>query len=202
MIPWFYRLIRAITVGLLTLLFNVRYEGLEHIPKSGGYVVLSNHVHLTDPVALVAKIAGNPFIAKSEFFKNPLLGAAFRWLGAVCIERGTADKNALVTRRSLCGTAACSAFSPRARATGPACPAGRKRGRIFIAQAAQSDVLPCALIYEHPLRFRSRVTVRFGPVISYQRIAFDGDAMRSVRHVTSVVWSEVVNLLEVRENAS
>jgi 1-acyl-sn-glycerol-3-phosphate acyltransferase len=73
---------------------RLRITGGEHIPKSGGVLLLSNHISGYDTVLLpaaVQKIYPWQMIwapAKEELFSNPLLGAIFRSWGAFPVKRG------------------------------------------------------------------------------------------------------------------
>ncbi len=73
---------------------RLQVRGGEHIPDSGGVLLLSNHISAYDTVLLpaaVQKIHPWQMIwapAKEELFGNPLLGAIFRSWGAFPVKRG------------------------------------------------------------------------------------------------------------------
>ena len=68
--------------------------GSEHIPVSGGVLLLSNHISAYDTVLLPAAVQKKyPWQmiwapAKEELFRNALLGAIFRSWGAFPVKRG------------------------------------------------------------------------------------------------------------------
>lgn len=74
--------------------------GLEHLPRTGGVIVAGNHVSYWDPV-LIGCGLDRPvyFMAKSEFFDNPVTAALFRGLHAFPVRRGMADRHAI--RRAM-----------------------------------------------------------------------------------------------------
>lgn len=82
------------------LWFNWRFEGLENIPFAHGPVLIaSNHVSYADPLALAYPLYLRGYwahyLAKSELFKNPLLGSFLRAAGQIPVERGTGNQKPL-----------------------------------------------------------------------------------------------------------
>ena len=73
---------------------RLKVVGAEHIPDSGGVLLLSNHISAYDTVLLPAAVQkSHPWQmiwapAKEELFSNPLLGAIFRSWGAFPVKRG------------------------------------------------------------------------------------------------------------------
>ena len=72
-----------------------RFEGLEHIPRSGGVVVAANHLSHIDPIysALAVHLARRVprFLAKDSLWRVPVLGTVLRSTGQIPVFRGTAD---------------------------------------------------------------------------------------------------------------
>lgn len=89
------RLLAAVILGR-----RVHVEGLDNVPRTGGVLVVSNHVGTIDPPltgALIPRLDVH-YMAKSEHFAG-----RWRWLyrafNAFPVVRGTADRTAL--RRTL-----------------------------------------------------------------------------------------------------
>jgi len=80
-------------------LWGLRVAGLQNIPKEGGFIIASNHASYLDPpflgVSCTMRSVG--YMAKAELFSNPLFGAFIRFLGAIPIRRGAADRNMFKT---------------------------------------------------------------------------------------------------------
>ena len=72
-----------------------RFEGLAHIPRTGGVVVAANHISHIDPIysALAVHLAGRKphFLAKDSLWRVPGLGALLRATDQIPVFRGTAD---------------------------------------------------------------------------------------------------------------
>lgn len=82
-------------IMLYASIFNqLQVSGSEHIPASGGVLLLSNHISAYDTVLLPAAVQKKyPWQmiwapAKEELFRNILLGAIFRSWGAFPVKRG------------------------------------------------------------------------------------------------------------------
>ena len=94
-----YRLVSGLLVfPLFRGLFRGSTRGLQHVPKQGALVVVSNHGSHLDP-PLLGHALGRPvaFMAKAELFAVPLLGAVIRACGAYPVRRGASDREAIRT---------------------------------------------------------------------------------------------------------
>lgn len=85
--PW-YRFCRATAYGVARVLWGLRVEGTENVPRSGALVVASNHVSNLDPALLGAVIPRESgFAAKKELFAVPVLGPLISSLNAIPVDR-------------------------------------------------------------------------------------------------------------------
>lgn len=92
--------VRFVLLGVCRVMLGLRVEGIHNVPKSGGLLVLSNHLHNADPV-LICIAAPRPihFMAKQELMKIPVIGRIIRFAGAFAVDRGRADRAAI--RRAI-----------------------------------------------------------------------------------------------------
>jgi 1-acyl-sn-glycerol-3-phosphate acyltransferase len=99
-----YLLIGVLSWPVVRILFRLRWRGLEHLPRSGGFVLAANHTSNFDPWPLGLPLFPRRylrFMAKSELYWWPLrliLDAG----GAFPVRRGEADTVAIETAVSLC----------------------------------------------------------------------------------------------------
>jgi len=92
----FYGFVRAIVLPLCRLLFRVDVTGLEHIPRSGVYILAPSHRSMLDVAfAAFATPRRIRFMAKREIFTTRLGRSAFSALGAIEVDRGATDRGAL-----------------------------------------------------------------------------------------------------------
>jgi 1-acyl-sn-glycerol-3-phosphate acyltransferase len=79
----------------MTVLSKRDWRGMEHIPPTGGVIVVANHMSHFDPMALAHYVydAGRwpAFLAKASVFKVPVIGKMIGWAGQIPVSRGTVD---------------------------------------------------------------------------------------------------------------
>jgi 1-acyl-sn-glycerol-3-phosphate acyltransferase len=89
-VVWFIRLC------LLLYVKGPVVEGLENMPRKGGAIIVSNHLNNADPCVLPGIMPRRiVFMAKKEWFGNPLGATLFRLIGAFPVDRHSADLGAL-----------------------------------------------------------------------------------------------------------
>jgi 1-acyl-sn-glycerol-3-phosphate acyltransferase len=92
---WF-RVCAVLAKPFLWMATKPTWRGLENIAREGGVLIVANHVTIVDPVTLSHAIYDGvrrtpSFLAKSELFKIPLLGALLRNAGQIPVYRRTRD---------------------------------------------------------------------------------------------------------------
>ena len=93
---WLYGFARVVLGTGYRLIYRIRAEGQEHIPRSGGVILCGNHVNAQDPI-MIGLASPRPvcFMAKEELFKPPVFGPLIRSLNAFPIRRGDGDAGAI-----------------------------------------------------------------------------------------------------------
>jgi 1-acyl-sn-glycerol-3-phosphate acyltransferase len=92
----FYRFARTVVLSVFKVVFRVRVVGREHVPTAGAYIVAPSHRSILDvPFAAYITRRTIRFLAKDDLFEHELGARFFDALGAVKVERGTADRAAL-----------------------------------------------------------------------------------------------------------
>ncbi len=178
----FYRSFRAY-VRLVLRIFFRSYEvsGLEHVPRSGPLLVVSNHLNgLVDPLLVMAALDRRiTLTGKNTLKKNPLLALLIWGLDIVLFHRAQDRAKGAELRENARSMARCGAIL----ASGGAVlifPEGESHSdpgmRPFKSGAARiaADharrhaevplaVVPAGLYFTRKDRFRSGVALRFGP---------------------------------------
>lgn len=99
----FYRFVGVLSWPFLKGLFRLRAEGVENVPKEGGFVLAANHLSNFDPWPLGIPLFPKRylrFMAKSELFWWPL-GPIIKSGGAFQVRRGEGDLEAMRTAMEL-----------------------------------------------------------------------------------------------------
>lgn len=193
----FYAFAWWVTRVLFALLYNIRIEGRENIPREGGALVVCNHRFLKDPVVLAHAIPRRQlfFMSKAEWFDNKPFGFLLRMLGVFPVNRGAGDMTAVNHAVELVKEGRLVGIFPegtRNRSGGPMRP---KSGAAFIARQTGADVLPCALLFGERRGFRARITVKIGPVIPYGELGFEGEGRSSLHRASKLIAGRINALL-------
>jgi 1-acyl-sn-glycerol-3-phosphate acyltransferase len=93
-----YAIVKPCVFALLRVLFRLEAHGVEHVPREGPVLLVSNHSSVLDP-PLIGAVTPRPmtFLAKAELFRIPFFGALIRRLNARPVRREGADAGALRT---------------------------------------------------------------------------------------------------------
>lgn len=193
----FYAFAWQVTRVIWAILYSIRIEGRENIPEEGGALVVCNHRFLKDPIVLAHAIPRRQvfFMSKAEWFDNKPFGLLLRMLGVFPVNRGAGDMSAINRAVELVQTGHLVGIFPegtRNRTGGPMKP---KSGAALIARQTGADVLPCALLFGERRGFRSRITVKIGPVIPYGELGFEGEERSSLRRASKLIMGRINALL-------
>jgi 1-acyl-sn-glycerol-3-phosphate acyltransferase len=140
--------IRAALAAFKALNLRFRLEGTDRIPRTGGAVLVSNHVSYLD--FIFAGLAAHPagrlvrFMAKKEVFGNPVSGPLMRGMHHIPVDRaaGAASYDAAV--RALRGGEIVGVFA-EATISRSFTVKDIKTGAARMAAAADVPMIPVAL---------------------------------------------------------
>jgi 1-acyl-sn-glycerol-3-phosphate acyltransferase len=93
--------LRSVAIWLapvVRLLFGLRVKGIEKLPKTGPYVLVSNHLTNVDPLAVayfvyVTLKRAPHFMAKESLFRLPLVGKLLLAAGQIPVYRSSGNRN-------------------------------------------------------------------------------------------------------------
>ena len=171
MVPGFYDAHRAPLRLLFSCLMRIEAEGLAHMPRHGGVVVVSNHLTQLDPLVLGVLFTRQlHFMAKEELFASKPLGWWLRKTGTFSVRRGETDRAALRHAEDLLRAGKMVMIFPEGTRSADAQVQAARAGAAMLAARTQSPILPVAITgTEHlrlhapgepPTRFLSRPCVR------------------------------------------
>ncbi len=182
------------------LLFRVKVEGFEHVPKEGGAILSSTHIHILDPVTLA--FCGKRhlrFMAKEELFRFRPFGALLRSLGAFPVRRGRSDKGAVETSANVLKAGHLLGIFPEGTRSKDGKPGEFKAGVVLIARMAQVPIVPVAIIAKHGYLPFGGITIRFGEPIAIETLeTAEGDS-KMLRHAIGVLREKTVSLFPREE---
>ncbi|MEE6260878.1 lysophospholipid acyltransferase family protein [Plantactinospora sonchi] len=71
------------------------WRGMEHIPASGGVIIVPNHLSHADPLVSAHFIYDSgrwpQYLGKASVFRVPVVGRILHWCRQIPVERGTVD---------------------------------------------------------------------------------------------------------------
>ncbi len=163
-----YSQVRAFAWGVHSFTgMRSRAQGLEKVPNSGSYVVISNHNSHLDAAALVQKLP-HPvyFVIKRELARIPIWGNAAVKLGFIAVDRGRTERARAQMRQAI--ETIRSGRRILVFAEGTRSEDGRlqpfKKGGFHLAIDAQVPILPVAVNGSHALLPKGRPAARPGVV--------------------------------------
>lgn len=176
-----YHLLRALFQGFvvyimscpfLKLVYNIKREGRENIPKSGNCIYAGNHVSMFDPL-LVSFAVGKPivYMAKKELFEDEKLGWWIKRLGAFSVNREKPEIATFKTVREVFKAKWPLGIFPQGGIKDNRKIENIQKGFAVIAQSAKADIIPVSVIgFEGYTKkpFSQNIRVKIGKPISYK----------------------------------
>ena len=197
----FYLLAGALTWPLLHGVYRLRPEGVENLPKSGGFVLAANHTSNFDPFPLAMPLWPRRFLrfmAKSELYWWPL-GALITAGGGFPVRRGERDVEAIRTAMELAREGHIVAMFPHGT---------RQRkglvkkyqprphtGAARIALDAGVPLVPAAIAGTDRLSRLERLRVRYGKPMPLDDLR-DLEPAIAAREATDRLMTEIERLQE------
>lgn len=195
-----FKIIYGLVKGIYFSFYNVKVEGKENIPKQPGFIIASNHRSFADPplVAVSASMMTRfAFVAKEELFRNKFFGWLIRKLGAFPVERGKGDMKVISDAVERLSEGKNLVIFPEGTRSKDGKLGKGKTGVALIAAKSQAVVVPTAVCYKGKLRFRKKITIKYGKPIMPEEIAVgEGINPRELKAVKKRIMGDIEALLE------
>jgi 1-acyl-sn-glycerol-3-phosphate acyltransferase len=183
-----YRLIQNVVTLLLLVTGGLRATGRRHLPKSGGVLLVSNHLSYLD-VFVLGLLLPRPlnYVARSSLFFPPL-GSLIRSVGGFPIQReGVGAQGLKEILRRVRNGGIVTLFPEGTRSHDGALGA-LKPGLAALASRARVPIVPAGLAGTFEAWSRSRrfprfhpIRVHYGPpILPHQLDGLDTDAITAL----------------------
>lgn len=154
------------------LVYNIKREGCENLPKGSHYIYAANHVSMFDPL-LVSYATNKPtaYMAKKELFESPNLGWWVKRLGAFSVNRQKPEISTFKTVKDVFNTNWSLGIFPQGGIKENKKIEKIEKGFAVIAKQAKADIIPVSIIgFEGYTKkpFSQNLTVKIGTPISYK----------------------------------
>lgn len=174
MLYWFLRFISFL---LFKTFFQLEVKGREHIPKSGGFILASNHVSYLDPIAVgVASPRKLNYMARHDLFSNLFFARLLYSVGAFPVKRESADLSALKEAMRRLRNGGALVIFPEGSRRFNWTPAEPEPGIGFLAHKLNVPVVPAfvkgteiALPKRAKFLKPAKISVHFGKQILIER---------------------------------
>ena len=200
-----YWTLKAFLTPILRLVYRVRVEGREHLPRGGAVILAANHRSFLDSIFVPLAIGWRrvTFVAKAEYFEQRRTAWFFRAAGQIPIQRrgGSASDAALASATEVLERGGVFGIYPEGTRTRDGFTHRGHTGVARLARATGAAIVPIGLVgtdecqpthAKLPRLFRP-VTIRFGAPISPARTGDDTEGL-ALRALTDEVMFEIVQL--------
>ncbi len=129
---------------------DVQVSGLENLPDQGGVILTPNHISNLDPVGVWYAMATHGhqvrMMAKKEMLTIPVVGAWFRSIGLVPVDRSSSPGASLEVAAQLLADGQCVGLYPEGTLTAEPgyWPMRAKTGAARLALDTRAPVIPVA----------------------------------------------------------
>jgi len=193
-----YAFVKFLVRCYLRVYFRLRYEGKKNIPKGKTVIYASNHRSYYDPPFVGCGARGKLcFMAKEELFEKKMFGWLIRRLGAFPVARGKGDSGVIDTAVENLEKRSMMIFPEGTRSKDGKVGRGHT-GAALIAARSGKLIVPVGVTYEGELKFRRRVTVKYGEPIDpaeYVEICDEPNPRKLVR-LKNRYMAEIKKLVE------
>ncbi|MGJ8642883.1 MAG: MFS transporter [Luteolibacter sp.] len=172
--------IRLICVAIVKSIYRIKLSGSERIPKTGGALLLPNHVSYADAF-FISAACERPvrFVMDETFMKSPAIRLSAKLFGTVTIRRDQ-PLEAIRTTITALEAGHVVALFPEGQLTRTGGLCEIERGFELIARKAKSPILPLW------------VNGSWGSVFSFERGRFFSKIPRSIPYPLSIAIGEEI----------
>ncbi len=153
------------------LVFNLKIEGRENVPKKGFFIVASNHTSAIDPFLIIHATQRHiAYMAKIELFKNAISRFFMNLLGAFAVDRAKLSVSTVKTVLNLKQTDWCLGIFPQGTREKDGNMDNIGKGFATFAKTLKCDILPVAITgftKDQRKAFRGKMKIKIGKPIPY-----------------------------------
>ena len=192
-----FRVLRVLVKPFALLLYGLRHEGRDNIPRRGSFIIASNHLHLIDP-GLHGLCSRRTFktMAKNELMHAGIFTVLLKTLGAFGVKRGTGDKAALDQAVEFLNAGDGLLIFPEGTRSKTGELGAFKPGVAYIAKKTNAPIIPAAIIARKGIPVFSKVVVRYGEPITPEQLVWDVNTPEGRKAVCGLIRDRVAALQE------
>jgi 1-acyl-sn-glycerol-3-phosphate acyltransferase len=194
----FYTFAKSVVKSIFKPLYRIEAIGLENLPKEGGVLLCSNHIHNLDPIVVGIMIQRDVYyMAKEELFKVPVLGKIVEMCNAFPVKRGLSDREALRKALKLLKEGHVLGLFPEGTRSKTGELGKGLAGAGFFALRSDAAVVPCAVI--GPYKSFHKLKMVYGKPMDMVELR---KTKASAEQVTELIMSEIHKLIKEHKEFS
>ena len=162
-----YYVVKFLVRLYFRIMYSIRTEGKKNLPKDTAFLLACNHRSYADPPMVGCFAPGRQtFMAKEELFDKKLFAWLIRSLGAFPVSRGKGDTGAIDTAIDNLETGKNLMIFPEGTRSKDGKVGRGHTGAALISARSGKPIVPVGICYGEKLKFRTKVTLKFGePII-------------------------------------
>jgi 1-acyl-sn-glycerol-3-phosphate acyltransferase len=170
------------------VVYRVKIEGTENIPKDEPLIFCGNHRNYLDPPLIVVTAKRNVrFLAKEELRKNKFFAFLGYVFNGIYVKRDSKDITALKTVLKALKDKECIALFPEGTRNGLEKGEKVKDGAAFFAIKSGAKVVPVGI--KGGIKMWEKVTIKYGKPIDFSDYTKD-----DLEEVTQVIMNNILEL--------
>ena len=204
----FYWVVKGVLKPLLKMLYRIRVEGLENVPKTGPAIIAANHISFLDSffIPLVVDRRKVTYLAKADYFKSWKTKWFFTGVGQISCERqgGSKSQQSLEIALDVLKDGNLLGIYPEGTRSPDGILYKGRTGVARLALTAKVPVIPVGLIGTEEvmpkdaklprLTGRLNVKIRFGKPLDFSRFEGRERDRFALRSVTDEIMFEIMEL--------
>ena len=185
---------------LLRRLFRVEVTGADNEPKTGGFIVASNHLSYFDVIILSAVFKRQiRYMAKKELFRVPLLGRLITAFGAFPVDRkGSAVSSLKMSIKLLEGGECVGMFLQGHRFYGREVETTRSEVKGGVGMTAYHAKAPVVPVYidtaNNKVRMFRKTAIHIGEPIAFDEFGFVKGGAAEYERAALMIFDHIVEL--------
>lgn len=153
------------------LVYRLKVEGLENVPKDNEYIICPNHLSTLDPPLMCGVMPRRiAFMAKQELFDIRFLRWWIDWLGAIAVNRESLGPSTIKTVMNIKKSKWVFGIFPQGTRGLPGTISGVTKGFAGLAKITKCAILPVGITGTEEVKrlpFSGKIVVKVGKPIPY-----------------------------------
>lgn len=188
-----YKTVKVLLRFLTLFIFRLKTEGKKNVLPEGGAILAVNHRSWWDAlIILMTSPRRLAFMAKSELFKNKLLGSVIRAFGAFPVKRGKGDIGAVKTSLQILNSGNVMMMCPEGTRVKEGEHAEIKPGVAMLATHAKVPVIPVCITGKY--RWMHKITVSYGEPIYLDEYYGEKLSIEKLKEISEFIMDRVYSL--------